>query len=140
MQDKLIKIFKEAKYEPDSTLPLSVWRAIIIREKRMAKIKLWSFSIVGIASLSILIPVFEMLLTDLAHSGFYEYFSLIFSDGGSMITYWKELSLSLVESLPLMSIIFTLSLFFIFFLSLKYFLGQIGREKLMDQRVLSLSI
>jgi len=85
-----------------------------------------------------LIPAFEMLLNNLAQSGFSEYFSLIFSDGGSMLTYWKELSFSLAESLPVMSIILTLSTLFVCFLSLRYLIKQIGKNNLMSAITLSI--
>ena len=130
MQEKLIKIFQKAEYEPESILASTVWSAIIARDRRIIRFKLWIFSFMGFASLVGLVPVFKILLNDLAQSGFYEYFSLIFSDGGSMLAYWKELFLSLAESLPVFSIISTLSLFFIFFLSLKYLTKQIIRNQL----------
>lgn len=41
-------------------------------------------------------------------TSFYSYFSLLFSDPDIALSYWKELSFSLVEALPLLGI--TLSL------------------------------
>jgi hypothetical protein len=136
MQSKLIKIFREAKYEPESDLKQIVWSTIVAREKRTTRFKLWSFGLLGFISLAGLIPAFKMLLTDMAHSGFYEYFSLIFSDTGSIFSYWKELTLSITESLPVVSIIFTLSLLFICFLSLRYLMKQIGKGQLMGSATL----
>ena len=140
MEEKLKKILKGAKYESDSKLSISIWNTLIIREKRVILLKLWSLSFVGLASLGLLVPAFEMLFNDFAHSGFYEYFSLIFSDGGLMLSYWKELSLSLAESLPIMSIIYTLSLFFVCFLSFKYIIKQFAKEQSANTATLSLSI
>jgi hypothetical protein len=140
MENKLTKIFKKAKYEPEANLAFSIWHTIITKEKRLTRFKSWSFGFIGLTSLAGLVPAFQILLNDLAHSGFYEYFSLLFSDGGSMLTYWKELALSLAESLPTMSIIFTLSLFFVCFLSLKYLVKQIFKNQLTDSAVLSLSV
>jgi hypothetical protein len=141
MQDvKLTKIFKNAKYEPDSKLAFSIWSTLIAKDKHATQIKMWSLASVLFASLIGLVPAFQILLSGLAHSGFYEYFSLIFSDGGSMITYWKELSLSLAESLPVMSIVFALSLFFVCFLSLKYLIKQISRNQSLSSPSLLLSI
>jgi len=138
MDSKLRKILKDAKYEPSSGLVLSIRQTIIKQEKHSTQLKLWSLSSLLFISTVGLIPAFEMLLSDLAHSGFYEYFSLIFSDGGSMLTYWKELSFSLAESLPIMSIIFTLSIVFVCFLSLKYLLRQIDKNHLMNALTLSI--
>ena len=138
MKNKLTKILKNAKYEPDTKMALSVWQTIVKQERRSTHLKLWSLSSLLFVSTVGLIPAFEILLSDLAHSGFYEYFSLIFSDGGSMLTYWKELAFSLAESLPIMSIIFTLSIVFVCFLSLKYLIKQIDKNNLMNALTLSI--
>jgi hypothetical protein len=137
MQDNLIKIFKKAKYEPSPDLAFSIWHTVVVQNKYMVKFKLCIFVFTGFFSLVGLVPVFQMLLNDLTQSGFYEYFSLIFSDGGSMLSSWKELIFSLAESLPIMSIIFTLSLIFIFFLSLRYVIKQINRNQLLSFGTLS---
>jgi hypothetical protein len=125
MQDKLTKIFKQAKYEVDDTLASNVWLAVVAHDKHVAKIKFWAFTSLGLASLAGLIPAFKILSTDLGQSGFYEYFSLIFSDGGSIVSFWKELVFSIAESLPVMSIVLSLCLMFVFFLSIKYATKQI---------------
>jgi hypothetical protein len=137
MQDKLTEIFKKAKYEPTPDLAFSIFNKIVIHDKSMAKFKLWIGTFTGIASLITLIPVFQVLLDNLTHSGFYDYFSLIFSDGGLMFSYWKEFTLSLAESLPMMSIIFTLSLIFIFLMSFRYVMKQIVRNQFISFRTLS---
>jgi hypothetical protein len=137
---KLTKIFKNAKYEPDQKLAFSIWSILITKDKKTTQIKMWSLSSILFVSLIGLVPAFQMLISDLAHSGFYEYFSLIFSDGGSMLAYWKELSLSLAQSIPVMSIVLTLSLFFVCFLSLKYLLKQISKDQSLGSSSLLLSI
>ena len=137
MKNKLTKILKNAKYEPDTKMALSVWQTIVKQERRSTHLKLWSLSSLLFVSTVGLIPAFEILLSDLAHSGFYEYFSLIFSDSGLMFSYWKEFTLSLAESLPMMSIIFTLSLVFIFLLSVRYMLKQAGRNQFISFGTLS---
>ena len=138
MGHKLIKLFQEAKYEPDTSLADGIWHAIVIRDKYMTQIKLWAFTFMGLASLIGLVPAFKELLSDFTQSGFYEYFSLLFSDGGSMLSYWKEFVFSLVESLPTISIIFTLSLLFICFLSLRHLVKQVGKGQLINSATLSI--
>lgn len=140
MQSKLVKIFKNAKYNPDKGLAFSVFQTILAQDRRTARLKLWFLSFVLFVSSVGLIPTFQMLSSDLIHSGFYEYFSLIFSDGGVMFSYWKELSFSLAESLPIMSIVFTLSILFVCFLSLKYLIKQINKNQSLNSATLSLSI
>lgn len=131
MQDRLTKVFQKAKYEENSNLAQNVWQTIVTREKRNTRIKLWVFSLAGIASLAGLIPAFKILSNDLAQSGFYEYSSLVFSDGISHLSYWKEFLFSLAESLPMVSIILLLSLIFTLFLSLKYIARQIIKGQLL---------
>lgn len=138
MQEKLTKIFQKVKYESDPNLALHIWRAIVVRDKYMARLKLWAFALVGFISFVGLVPALKTLSGDLAQSGFYEYFSLIFSDGGSVLSYWKELVFSLAESLPTVSIILTLSLLFICFLSLRYLMKQISKSQLINSLTLSI--
>lgn len=128
MQNKLTKIFQKARHESDPGLASGIWLTITMREKRMARYKLWAFALTGLASFEGLVPAFKILLGDFARSGFYEYFSLIFSNSGSILSYWKEFVFSLAESLPTMSIILTLSLVFILILSLKNLTKQINNN------------
>ena len=125
MQDKLVKIFQKVKYEPEANLSGNIWRKIIARDNLTVRFKLWAFGFAGLASLGGLIPVFKILFADFARSGFSEYFSLIFSDTGSILSSWKELFFSLAESLPVISLVSALSLLLIFFLSLKYLVKHI---------------
>lgn len=130
MEEKLKKIFLQAKLEENPDLAENVWQNIILLNKRVIYLRLWIFSSVGIASLIGLIPAWRALSSDLSQSGLYEYFSVAFSSGSPFFSYGKELALSIAESLPIMSIILSLSLVFIFFLSLKYTAKQIIRNSL----------
>ncbi len=131
MQDKLTKIFQKAKYEESFNLSQNIWLTLLKREKRNTQIKLWIFTLAGITSLVGLVPALKILGSDLAQSGFYEYLSLAFSDSGLILSAWREFVFSLAESLPILSVVFTLSLVFIFFLSLKYVMKQIIRNQLL---------
>ena len=131
MQDRLTKVFQKARYEENFNLGQNIWLTVMKREKRNTKIKLWIFTLAGITSLVGLVPAFRILGSDLAQSGFYEYLSLAFSDSGLILSAWREFMFSLAESLPVLSVIFTLSLVFIFFLSLKYLMKQVIRNQLL---------
>ncbi len=114
---RLEKIFCEIKCKPSSDLVLHVCQDIVICQKkdsRIKRIKLGLFSILGFLSLASLVPVLRMLSSDLAQSGFWEYLSVGFGNG-SLFYYWKETTLSILESLPMTSIIMSLCLVFIFF-------------------------
>jgi len=138
MHQKLTKIFQKVKYESNINLAENVWQAIVLHDKCIVRVKLWAFSIIGFASLVGLMPAFKALSSDFVQSGFYEYFSLIFSDSGLILSYWKELFFSLAESLPTISIILTLSLLFICFLSLRYLMKQISKGRLINSVALSI--
>jgi hypothetical protein len=136
-EDNLIKIFQKAKLEPNLDLAENVWRVIILRDKRIVQFKLWVFACIGFASFAGLFPALNILLSDLSRSGLYEYLSLIFEEGSSVLSYWKELAFSLAQSLPMTSIVLTLSLIFVFFLSLRYLMRQIGKNQSMNFAILS---
>ena len=129
MDENLKRAFQKAKYEPKIELKDKIWNNLILRNKRITYIKLISFSSVSIASLIGFIPMFKVLANDFTQSGFYEYLSLAFSNGGLFSKYSQEFILSLAESLPTMSIVFSLTLIFVFFLSLHNVFKQIINNK-----------
>jgi hypothetical protein len=130
MQQDLAKILQKAKFKPEENLPEKVWSAVVLYDKKTTRLKLWFFSCVGFLSLVGIIPMFKILLTDFAQSGFYEYLSLAFSSSGSIIKYWGDFTILLAESLPVVSIIASLTLVFIFFISLKYTMREIIKSQL----------
>ena len=130
MYNKLTKIFQKAAYKPSPNLAPTIWSTIITYDKRVTRFRLWVFSFVGLTSMVGLIPAVKELLSDFALSGFNEYFSLIFSSSGSVLSYWKEWVFSLAESMPITSIILTFSLLFICFFSLRHLMRQVGRNQL----------
>jgi hypothetical protein len=112
-----------ANIEPILT-PKGLNTAILTRieseKKHTAKIRLWYTSFVSILSLIASVPAIQYFVTEFAKSGFYQYISLIFSDGGSMFLYWKELLLSLAESIPVLSTIAVLAIILVLLESIKY--------------------
>jgi len=96
-------------------------------DKRITLLKLWISACIGLSSLAGLVPTAIALSNNLSHSGLYEYLSLIFGDGWSVLSYWRELAFSIAQSLPITSIVFTLSLIFIFFLSLRYVFKEMDK-------------
>ena len=124
MSHDIKDIFQKAIYTPDSRLSGDIGCFIIKKEERILKIKLWAYSFIGVASFLAFIPVFKNLLDKLSMSGFYQYSSLVFSDGGVISYYWKEFLLSLTDALPFTSLLFSLLLLFILFISIKKSLEQ----------------
>jgi hypothetical protein len=131
MEKELKKVFHEAKYEEIPDLAENIWLNVVMHNKRIARVKSWAFSLLGLISFIGLIPAWKVLASDLTQSGVFEYLSLVFSNGNSILPYWKELGLSIVESLPMMSIVLSLSLIFILFFSLRYATKQIIRGQLL---------
>lgn len=130
MDKNLIRILKEKKYEPEENLASVIWDRILKRERKMARIKFYLFLFFGIFSFAGSIPIFKSLLNDLSKSGIYEYLSVAFSENEALSSYWRELSFSVTEALPIVSILYTLAISFIFFLSLKYAIRQITQSRL----------
>lgn len=125
MEEELIKLCCNAKYKSDTKLCEDIWCGLVEHQKRINKLKLFFFSILGTLSVLGFVPLSSRLLSDLARSGFYEYSSLIFSDGGLVIFFWREFVYSLTESIPIVSLTLSVALVFIFVLSLRYAMKQI---------------
>ncbi len=130
MDGKLNKVFCACKYEPEVDLANQVWSNLLEKDKHLAKLRLVAFCFISIVSLLGLIPAVQMLSSDFTKSGFYEYISLVSSDGSLLLSHWREFLLSIAESLPIPSLLLSLSLIFVFFLSVKYALGQKSRSQL----------
>src|ERR1035437_9661494 len=104
MDERLKKVLLPLKYQAGAELAPNIWNFILERNKKFARIKFFVFSIFGLASLAGLVPATKMLLNGFTQSGFSDYFSLLFSDGKSVISYWQEFAFSLAGSLPILSI------------------------------------
>ncbi len=85
-----------------------------------AKRRLVIFSLGMIGSLAGVIPAFMSMRTHMAQSGFAEFFSLLFFDAGSLVAYWQSFALTLLESLPAVSIAAFLATIFVFISSLRF--------------------
>lgn len=88
-------------------------------KKKFFRKLLISYSI-NIASLLGIISTFVYLIKAFISSEFYKYISLIFSDGISILSYWREFIMSVVESLPITSITTFLFLLGVFLWSIEY--------------------
>lgn len=81
-----------------------------IKHEELRRARIYVFTALGTIATSSLGAVFafKYMLQGFYQSSFYSYFSLLFSDPDIAVSYWKELSLSLIETAPLVGI--TLSL------------------------------
>jgi len=110
---------------PDDLLPKILNR--IQREKRLITIKrrIAIFSLGVLGSAVAFAPAFSALQAGISQSGFADFFSLIFSDFGTIINLWDKFALSLLESLPVLNITLLFTIIFTFLGSLKYLVKNI---------------
>ncbi len=124
MERDLTKCFSNAKYETEENLADGIWHDLVKQNNRSARIKLSIFSVIGFSSFIALIPTFLAMSGDLARSGFYNYFSLLFSDTHNMYSYGREFAMAIADALPYFTITIFLSLILVLFLSLRLAVRQ----------------
>lgn len=120
------------KVNPPQGLKRNILLGVAREEVRRAKVY---FSIALIALPVSLVGVFlsgKYLVNSFYESGFYNYFSLLFSKDSGLLLYWKELTYSLVETVP----VFGMTLFLIAL----GFLVWSGANTLTNMRRLAISI
>ena len=120
------ELIKNIAVEPETGINERIFKSITKKERQLYQLKLATFSVIGISSLATLVPIIKILINDFTNSGLYEYSSLIFSNTESMFTLGKEYLLIIAESMPILSITLTLSVLFIFILSIKKIVEQIN--------------
>ena len=106
-------------------LPEGILERIMVRikaEQRFLTFKrrLAIFSVGLVGSGIAFVPVFRMVRVSFAESGFLQFFSLLFSDFGIVAAYWQSFTMSLLESLPVMSLAIFLAVILIFLESLRF--------------------
>lgn len=117
--DKIRSILSQLEvFTPATGLSAKILLSIEREKQRIARIRLSVFSLLSLGSSFALVFIMPYAQEGFSHSGFTDYFSLLFSDTGTVLTFWKEFALSIVESLPFLEIT-ALALFaFIFLCSL----------------------
>lgn len=93
---------------PSGDLETKILERIKKEEIRKTIVRLWSSGLVSVTSLVGIVFSISYFIQNTKTSGFYNYLSLILYDGLSLLEHWKEFSLSLAESLPLMSLVVVL--------------------------------
>lgn len=114
MKDHYYKLFQGLVAEP---LPRDcrdrIAREIALLERRVVFVRRISFASVFAAFISVFVPSFNFLATQLSESSFYSYASLLISDGDLTFLHSQEFIFSLIESLPIFGITITLTLIFL---------------------------
>ncbi len=79
------------------------------RSLSIAKRHVFIYGFGFILALVAVIPAFIWFKSGITNSGFMDFFSLLFSDSSFVVSYWQSFTMSLLESLPILSIIALLS-------------------------------
>ncbi|MEI7688657.1 MAG: hypothetical protein WCI91_00550 [Candidatus Nomurabacteria bacterium] len=104
MNENLSKLFKQTYNHPEGRLSDDIWYAIQTKQAKSLKIQSLVYGIIGILSLGCFVFMIFYMKKQFTSSGFFQYVSLIFSDGNLFASYWKEYLLSLADSLPVASL------------------------------------
>lgn len=76
-------------------------KAVFLKRREQARLKLGFLSGVVLGTAVALIPLSRSLYTGVIESGFSQYLSLILSDHTALLADWRELAWSLLETAPL---------------------------------------
>lgn len=124
MSEDLHKIFQCSNDKDVSNLSDNIWGAIKKKKNNACHLKIFIYLILGLFSMSGSVLSIDSLISKFSKLGFSDYFSLIFSDTGLLATYWREYMITLVESLPVASLVLSLALIFVFFVSIEKITSQ----------------
>lgn len=108
----------QTKVENYKGLENNIIRSINVIKYRNMLIKQIFYILVSVISLSGLVYSSKYVFELIIDSGIYEYISLIFVNT-EVLTYWKELSYSIIESMPFLELSILMSLISIFVWSIK---------------------
>lgn len=120
MKSNISEIFKNIKeMEPSQKLESLILSEIAsIKEKRVKR-KLWLVSFSLATSAALAIYAILVIGSEILKSDFWNMINLVFSDMWVVAQNWKEFIFSLLENLPVASIIIIVAPIFIFLWSLK---------------------
>ncbi len=99
----------------------------IEREQGSLKIKIrFVFSLfAAVLMAGIFVPVWNNLQSEAAQSGFTQFISLLFSDLNSVLSSWQDYAMSLLESIPFVSLTVFLGIVFVLLFALRYFVHDL---------------
>ena len=120
MNNNFKKLFTTfSKVEPSKNLLDRIMNRIERQERIAASRKIMFFGTALVASFIALIPAFQFVASSIAESGVGTFFSLIFSDLNNMVDNLSQFGLTIIESIPVMSIVLFLSIALVFLFALK---------------------
>lgn len=115
-------------YEVSPTLPVNVLKCIKHAEIRQSRLEsAFSYSLITLATI-LCLGAFAWVYNDATQTGLWSSLSLIFSDGGVVVSYWREFTSSIIESLPVVSLVAVFISLFVLVLSIGNF-TQVRQNK-----------
>lgn len=93
----------------------------IRKEKKLLTIRrrIVLFSSIMVISIIAFVPAFKAVQKDIIDSGFWQFFSLLFSDFSIVAVYWQNFAMSLLETIPALSLAILFLVIFAFMESFK---------------------
>jgi len=120
MKKEYKKIFRQIdEKKPARDLPGKILARIHTAKRRSARIHFFALSALSTVSFVALFPAFRFTMEEFSRTGFYEFFSLAFSDTATILPLWKTFVLSLAETLPVLALAIFFSVLFILLESLR---------------------
>jgi len=120
MKNSYHKLFSKL---PEAMPPKGLLEKILLSVERKQRRKAWIGFIISLfsflAGLGLIVPVSMNLQAEMSRSGFFQFLSLIFSDFSNIVQSWQEFALSLLEYLPIFSIVSFLVILFVLLASLR---------------------
>ena len=117
MNDRFRKVLRAIE-EKEFSIPKDLSSRIVFRidqkARKTAIIKAFSMGLISLCSLVASVPLIYNAINAFTQSGFYNYLSIIFSDSDIAITYWREISLTIAESIPVISVVSLLVILAVF--------------------------
>ena len=106
------------------SLPAGVLDRIMLRiekeRRRRMRVRIAIFGALSVVAAFASLFSSREFYSEFTQSGFSQFFSLIFSDGGTAVSYWQELAYSLAESFPVLAAVAVLASVFAFLFSLRF--------------------
>ena len=116
------KLFsKISQLEPPADLAEKILHYLGKERRSAVRRRLVLLTCLMLISAAALLPTGQMARTELSQSGFWQFLSLIFSDFKLIQNFWQSFLLSLLETLPALSLALFLAALLVFLESLKFF-------------------
>jgi hypothetical protein len=115
------------RYELPRGLEQKILLVVAKREAQRTRFRVAASGVLSVGALFALIPTTQYVWGEIIGSGVGQYFSLIFSDGGSLLGYWREFALTIIEATPLIGLTVLLFIIFVLLRSVHTFVYNIEK-------------